>query len=76
MARLWVNVGANQGVTPAHVVGCILGETGLPSTTVGKVEIQADHALVEVSGQHSRAILSRLNRAQLAGRRLKARLDS
>ena len=74
MLPLWLNVGRSHGVGPANIVGCILGETGLPPAAVGKIEVDVEHSIVDVSAHHARAILSRLNRTQLSGRRLKAKL--
>ena len=74
MIPVWLNVGRAHGVGPSNIVGCILGETGLPAAVVGKIDVEVESSVVAVSSQHARAILSRLNRTQLGGRRLKAKL--
>jgi ATP-dependent RNA helicase DeaD len=72
--RVYVNVGAEMGVSADDVVGTILGETGLPREVVGTVDLRERHAFVDVAAEHANAILSKLNRAQIKGRRAKAKV--
>jgi ATP-dependent RNA helicase DeaD len=72
--RLFINVGAEMGVAPGDVVGAILGETGLPSKTVGVVDIRERHLFVDVAAEHANAVIAKMNRAQIKGRRLKVKV--
>jgi ATP-dependent RNA helicase DeaD len=72
--RLFINVGAEMGVAAGDVVGAILGETGLPSKTVGVVDIRERHLFVDVAAEHANAVISKMNRAQIKGRRLKVKV--
>ncbi len=72
--RLYVNSGAEMGVAVGDVVGAILGETGLPANVVGTVDIRERHLFVDVAAEHSNAILAKLNRATLKGRRIKVKI--
>lgn len=72
--RLWLGAGMEHGLSAADISNCILGETGLPANVVGSVDLRERHAFVRVAEAHVPAILSRLNRAQLGGRRLKAKI--
>jgi ATP-dependent RNA helicase DeaD len=74
MTRLWLSVGAEHGVAPGDVVGCILGETGLPSGTVGVVDIRERHTFVDVAADSAHAIVSKLNRTAIRGQRLKVKV--
>jgi hypothetical protein len=74
MVPLWINAGTTHGIAATSIVSCIQGETGLPAAAIGKVEIRDEHCEVEVANQHARSIISRLNRAHLNGRRLRAKL--
>ena len=56
------------------MVGAILGETGLPPGVVGKVDIRERHLFVEVSSAQANGIITKLNRAQIRGRRLKVKI--
>ena len=72
--RLFINVGSEMGVGPGDVVGAILGETGLPTGTVGIVDIRERHLFVDVSAEHASGIMAKMNRAQIRGRRLKVKV--
>ena len=63
-----------MGVKPGDVVGAILGETGLPNTTVGAVDIRERHLFVDVAAEHANAIISKLNRARFKGHKLKVKV--
>jgi hypothetical protein len=69
-----MNLGEAMGVTPADVVTTILGETGLPAQVVGPVDIRERHLFVEVASEHARAIVSKLNRTQIKGHRVKVKV--
>ena len=73
-SRLFINVGSEMGVGPGDVVGAILGETGLPSGTVGTVDIRERHLFVDVAAEHANAIISKLNRTTIRGQRLKVKV--
>lgn len=74
MKRLWLNVGRMDRIQPRDIVGCILGETGLPSATVGRVQLFERHTLVDVSATFEGQVLDALNRASVRGRKLKAKI--
>jgi ATP-dependent RNA helicase DeaD len=74
MTRLWLSVGSEHGISPAHVKGCILGETGVPAETLGRIDLRERHTFVELSNSQVTAVLPKLNRAYLGGRRLKAKV--
>jgi ATP-dependent RNA helicase DeaD len=71
---LHLNIGAEMGVSEGDVVGAILGETGLPRTVVGAVDLRERHLFVNVASEHANSILSKLNRAQIKGRKAKAKV--
>jgi ATP-dependent RNA helicase DeaD len=72
--RLFMNVGAEMGVSEADVVGVILGETGLPRKTVGTVDVRERHLFVDVASEHANSIIAKLNRAQIKGRKAKVKV--
>ena len=72
--RLYVNAGAEMGVSEGDIVGTILGETGLPRTAVGVVDIRERHLFVDVASEHANSIIAKLNRAQIKGRKAKAKV--
>jgi ATP-dependent RNA helicase DeaD len=72
--RLYINAGAEMGVSEGDIVGTILGETGLPRTAVGVVDIRERHLFVDVASEHANSIISKLNRAQIKGRKAKVKV--
>lgn len=71
--RLHINIGEDMGVRPADVAGAIMGETGVPSKHIGKIDIREKHLFVDVASEHAKSVISKLNRAQLKGRKLKVK---
>jgi ATP-dependent RNA helicase DeaD len=72
--RLHINVGAEMGVGPGDVAGAIMGETGLPSKTVGLIDVRERHLFVDVAAEHAPAIIAKLNRTRIKGNKLKVKL--
>jgi ATP-dependent RNA helicase DeaD len=72
--RLYLNVGETMGVGIRDIVGTILGETGLPANVVGTVDLRARHTFVDVASEHTKGILSKLNRTNIKQHRLKAKV--
>lgn len=72
--RLFLSVGEEMGMTPSHIVGAILGETGLPPATVGSIDIRARHSFVDVATEYANHIVTKLNRTKIKGHLLKAKL--
>ena len=69
-----MNVGTEMGIAEGDIVGAILGETGLPRTVVGTVDVRERHLFVNVASEHSHSIISKLNRAQIKGRKAKVKV--
>lgn len=74
MKRLWLNIGRMDRIQPRDIVGCILGETGLPAATIGRVQLFERHSLVDISATFESQILDSLNQAAVKGRKLKAKI--
>ena len=72
--RLYLNAGAEMGVSEGDIVGTILGETGLPRNVVGAVDIRERHLFVDVAAEHANSIIAKLSRAQIKGRGAKVKV--
>ncbi|MDA7645268.1 DbpA RNA binding domain-containing protein, partial [bacterium] len=70
--RLRLNIGAESGVTTGNLRDAILGETGLSSDALGKVDVQAKFATVEISSDQARSAVTKMKRASIGGKRVKA----
>ncbi|HSH16637.1 MAG TPA: DbpA RNA binding domain-containing protein [Verrucomicrobiae bacterium] len=71
--RLHMNIGEAMGVTAQEVTTAILGETGLPEKTVGKVDLRERHLFVDVKSEHAKAIIAKINRTRIHGNRVKVK---
>ncbi|MGA2030046.1 MAG: DbpA RNA binding domain-containing protein, partial [Verrucomicrobiota bacterium] len=69
--RLYINLGAEHGIATGDIVGAILGETGLPAKIVGVIDLRERHAFVDVAAEHANGIISKLNRTQIKGNKVK-----
>lgn len=65
MATLFLNVGRDQLVTPADIVGKISGVMRLSGEVVGAIDIHQRHTLVDVAESHAPAIVKKLTGIRL-----------
>jgi ATP-dependent RNA helicase DeaD len=72
--RLWMSLGAEQGVTPIDFVNSVAGETGLPGKVVGKVDVRERHSFVDVASEHTNSIIAKLNRSEIKGQKVKVKV--
>jgi hypothetical protein len=70
--RLRLNIGTESGVTTGNLRDAILGETGLPSDALGKVDVQAKFATIEISSEQAKSAVTKMKRASIGGKRVKA----
>jgi len=72
--RLFMNVGAEMGIAENDVIEAILGATGLPRETIGKVDVRERHAFINVASERAQGIVAKLNRSQIKGRKAKVKV--
>jgi ATP-dependent RNA helicase DeaD len=72
--RLYLNLGLEHGIIASDVLGTILGETGLPAKTVGVIDLRERHSFIDVASETANAILAKLNRTQIKGRKVKMKI--
>jgi len=75
MTRLFVNVGARDGVRPADIVGAITNQAEIAGTSVGRVDVRESHSLVEVSTDAADTVIDRVTGTSIKGRRAIARRE-
>ena len=49
------------------------GETGLPGKVVGLIDVRERHSFMDVATEHMNAIVSKLNRAEIKGVKVKVK---
>lgn len=72
--RLRLSIGKDAGITAGQVRDAVLGETGVPESIIGKVDLQAKHTTIEIAADKANAVMSKMKRANIAGKRVKAKL--
>jgi ATP-dependent RNA helicase DeaD len=72
--RLHMSVGAENGIGRDEIIRTIQGQTGLPASAIGEVDLRERHSFVDVASEHAHAIVSKLKRSQLGNQRLKVKL--
>jgi ATP-dependent RNA helicase DeaD len=73
--RLFIGAGRRAGMRPADLVGAIAGETGVPASAIGAIEIADTYSLVTVPGHLADGIITTMKRATLRGQAVKIRRD-
>ncbi len=63
-----------HGIVASDISGTILGETGLPAKTVGVIDLRERHSFIDVAAETVNAILAKLNRTQIKGRKVKIKV--
>ena len=53
VARLFINIGKNQGIRPGDILGAIAGESGMPGRMVGSIDMFDNYTFVEVPREHA-----------------------
>jgi ATP-dependent RNA helicase DeaD len=66
-----LNVGAQQLVTPADLVGKVAGVTRLPAAVVGAIDIHDGHSHLDVVSEHAELIVQKLEGVPLKQVKLK-----
>ena len=71
MRAFRVEVGRNQEVTPANLVGAIANETGLEAKYIGRIEIFDDHSMLELPDGMPADMFKHLGKVWVGGGQLK-----
>ena len=71
MARLFVNIGKNHGVTPGDILGAVAGESGIPGRVVGSIDMYDGYTFVDVPGQYSAQVLKAMEHAKIKGKNVR-----
>jgi ATP-dependent RNA helicase DeaD len=70
MTRLFFNVGEVHLIRPGDIVGAIAGETGIPGSVIGKIEMYDTFSLVEVPSAEAQQVIEILSTKRIKGNRL------
>lgn len=70
MTRLYIDVGRDDGVRPADIVGAIANEAGIPGRAIGAIELFERFSFVEVPSNHAERVMRALKRTTIRGRKI------
>ena len=68
-----MSIGKEKEVVPLDIVNAITGATGLPGKIVGTIDIRERHLFADVSNQHARDIVAKMNKTEIKGHRIKVK---
>ncbi len=68
MARLFLDVGREDGVRPSDIVGAIANEARIPGKRIGVIEIKDAYSFVEIPEDLVQRVTEALGRTKLRGR--------
>lgn len=71
MARLFVNIGKNQGISPGDILGAVAGESGIPGRVVGSIDMYDSYTFVEVPRKFSDQVLNAMEHAKIKGKNVR-----
>jgi ATP-dependent RNA helicase DeaD len=75
MQRFEIPLGADQGVQPKHVVGCIANEGGIESKYIQNIEIGSDKTYVELPDGMPKDIFQLLKKARILGQKMNLKVS-
>ncbi|WP_439622714.1 DEAD/DEAH box helicase [Gemmata sp.] len=75
MARLFIGLGREAGITPRDLVGAIANEAGLPGRDISGIEVTDRFSLVEVPEEAADFVVEALNGVRMRGRKVAVRRD-
>lgn len=70
MARLFLQIGRQDGIRPGDIVGAIANEAGVPGNLVGAIDIMDRSTFVEVPQADAPRVIEALRSTKLRGRRI------
>ena len=71
MVALTASIGRNQRIAPNFIVSAIVEGANVAASTIGKIDIYADHTRVEVTPDSARSILQRMQLTRIKGNRVR-----
>jgi ATP-dependent RNA helicase DeaD len=70
MTRIYLDVGRDDNVRPADIVGAIANEAGVPGRAVGAIDLYERFSFVEVPENLADRVIKALKRTTIRGRKL------
>lgn len=68
--RCWVRttIGSDAKIGPNFIVGAIVEGTGLPASSIGKINIYSDHTDIDLANEDADRVITEMKNAKIKGR--------
>jgi ATP-dependent RNA helicase DeaD len=76
MTRLVINIGKNEKISPSNIVGAIAGESGIPGSVLGQIDIHEHHTSVDVPATLVSEVLRGMSGAKIKGKKVKISVEN
>jgi ATP-dependent RNA helicase DeaD len=76
MARIAINMGRNDKVSPSNIVGAIAGECNIPGNQIGHIDIHDKITYVDVPKAAAKAVKAGLENSSIKGHRVKVDIQA
>jgi ATP-dependent RNA helicase DeaD len=70
MTRLSVSIGRRDYVRPGDIVGAIAGESGIPGSSIGSIDIFDRHTFVDVPNDMANRVIASMDGNNIKGRKV------
>jgi ATP-dependent RNA helicase DeaD len=74
MARIAINTGRNDRISPANIVGAIAGECQIPGSSIGHIDIQDNVTYVDIPKDMAKQVKEKLEGSSIKGMKVKVEI--
>ena len=76
MTRLVINIGKQEKISPSNIVGAIAGESGIPGSVLGQIDIFDKYTSVDVPATLVDEVLRGMSGAKIKGKKVRVSVES
>lgn len=74
MGRIYINIGKKKGVSPRHILGALINETGISKKEVGDIDMYDKFTFVDIPLEYTDMVIRNLNKKRIKGIRVSVEL--
>ncbi len=75
MTRLVINIGKQEKISPSNIVGAIAGESGIPGSVLGQIDIYDRYTSVDVPATLVEEVLRGMSGAKIKGKKVRVSVE-
>lgn len=76
MTRLVINIGKQEKISPSNIVGAIAGESGIPGSVLGQIDIFDRYTNVDVPATLVDEVLRGMSGAKIKGKKVRVSVEN